>query len=68
VALVLVLAGLAFFLDIPPPPPNPAMEMVVLLVDVDVLVIKDGLLWMEVVGAKAVADAAKSAIDAIGYE
>jgi hypothetical protein len=44
------------------------MEMVVLLVDVDVLVIKDGLLWMEVVGAKAVADAAKSAIDAIGYE
>lgn len=73
--LVAVLVGLPFFLDIPPPPPNPAMErvLVVLVVDVDVLdvdslVMKDGLLWMELVGAKAVADAVKSAVNAIEQE
>jgi len=64
VVLVLV-AGLPFlFLDIPPPPPNPAMERVLVG---SLVLIKDGLLWTEVVGAKAVADAAKSAIDAIEY-
>jgi len=43
------------------------MERVLVVDDLGSLVIKDGLLWTEVVGAKAVAETAKSAIDEIEY-